>query len=458
MNTKQIQHLFSRAGFGITPIQLESVSGSSKIAIVKKLFSNSKEINPLNLDLTEFESINPQELFKDKRAIKQFLNKSRIKLKNLNIAWIERLMSSETLLRERMTLFWANHFVCRDNNVIFVEQYQNTLRKHALGDFREFVKAISKEPAMIKYLNNKQNVKRKPNENFARELMELFTLGKGQYTEKDIKESARAFTGYYHNFNAEFVFRKPQHDYELKSFMGKQGRFDGDDIIDIILSQRQCAQFICEKIYQNFVNDKINEKHVDLMVEEFYPKYDIGQLMQFVFMSEWFYEANNIGALIKSPMELLVGINTLIPLKFKRPNDLFAIQNLLGQLLLSPPNVAGWKGGKAWINSNTILSRLRLPSILLTNAHISLKEKGEFNDMLSELIKENMKGKKLFEVEKDLDTFKENFDKVSVDELSNYVIAGRINSGTKKYMDTLGKSSKFDHCVQLMSLPEYQMC
>lgn len=458
MNTKHIQHLFSRAGFGITPIQLESLSNVSKTDVVEQLFSESKDINPLTIDLTEFDSINSKELFKDKKAIKQFLYRCRIKSKELNIAWIERLMSSESLLRERMTLFWTNHFVCRDNNVIFVEQYQNTLRKYAFGNFRDFVKAISKEPAMIKYLNNKQNVKQKPNENFARELMELFTLGKGQYSEKDIKESARAFTGYFHSFKADFVFRNLKHDYEVKSFMGKQGRFNGDDIIDIILSQKQCAQFICEKIYRNFVNDKINEKHVDLMVKEFYPKYDIGQLMQFVFMSDWFYESNNIGALIKSPIELLVGINTVIPLKFKRPNDLFVIQNLLGQVLLTPPNVAGWKGGKAWINSNTILSRLRLPSILLTNAHISLKEKGEFNDMLSELIKKNMNGKKLFEVETDLDTFKKNFDNISVDNLSSYVIAGTFNSGTKAYMETLGKSSKFDHCVQLMSLPEYQMC
>lgn len=129
------------------------------------------------------------------------------------------MLNPKELLRERMTLFWANHFVCKDSNIKYVQRYNNTLRTHALGNFRDFVKAVSKEAAMLNYLNGKQNRKQKPNENFARELMELFTLGEGQYSETDIKESARAFTGYNHDFEGNFKFRPFQHDNGIKSFL-----------------------------------------------------------------------------------------------------------------------------------------------------------------------------------------------------------------------------------------------
>ena len=137
------------------------------------------------------------------------------------------------------------------------------MRENALGNFGDFVKAISKEASMLKYLNNKQNVKQKPNENFGRELLELFTLGIGNYTEKDIKETSRAFTGWNHKIQGEFNMIDKRHDFGLKTFMGESGKFNGDDIIDIILKQKQCARFICTKVYKEFVSYTIDEKRVE---------------------------------------------------------------------------------------------------------------------------------------------------------------------------------------------------
>jgi len=228
-----------------------------------------------------------------------------------------------------MTLFWANHFVCKDKNIVHVQQYNNVLRKYALGNFGDFIKAISKEASMLKYLNNKQNRKNKPNENFARELMELFTLGQGNYSEEDIKESARAFTGYNNNFSGEFKLNQKHQDTGEKVFLGKKGNFDGDDITDIILTQKQCARFVCKKIYKYFVNETINEANLEEITNVFYNDYNIESLMKHILTSNWFYDEKNIGSKIKSPIELLAGIYKIVPFKIENIEQQLLIQRLL---------------------------------------------------------------------------------------------------------------------------------
>ncbi|WP_370000971.1 DUF1800 family protein [Winogradskyella sp.] len=457
MNQKELQHLYWRAGFGIQPVKLLSVPKGRK-QIVDTLFANSKSVSPLDIDISYFKGVDPLDLKKFPSLAKEFNEKSREKMLELNYAWIEQLVHPKELLRERMTMFWANHFVCRDQNPVHAQQYNNTLRKFALGDFRAFVKAISKEASMLKYLNGKQNRKGKPNENFARELMELFTLGEGQYSETDIKESARAFTGYNNNFQGDFKFRKFQHDYGSKTFFGHIGKFDGDDIIDIILENRQCAQFISDKIYRYFVNPVPNKTHIEAMTEVFYKDYNIENLMRFIFISDWFYDEVNMGAKIKSPIEFLVGMANTIPVEFERKKDLIKIQKLLGQTLLDPPNVAGWKGDKAWIDANTIMIRLKLPSLLFNNAIISLKRHGDFNDSFREKYFKRNKDKLPFKTLPNWEAFLDNFKPVETEDLSEYIIQGNINKGTAEYLASLSKKSKKDYCVQLMSLPEYQMC
>ena len=251
MTIKEIQHLYWRAGFGILPNQLKMSIKKSKKSLIKELFNNSKTYTLLTVETKVIEQKTIEAYKnKDNQARAEIQKMNRELIREFNIAWVDRLVNPKEILRERMTLFWANHFVVRDNRIDFVQDYNNMLRENALGNFGDFVKTMSKQAAMLKYLNNKQNVKQSPNENFARELMELFTLGKDNYTEKDIKESARAFTGYFHDLKGEFVIRNRTHDNEAKLFFGKKGNFDGDDIIDLILEEKQCARFISEKIYR----------------------------------------------------------------------------------------------------------------------------------------------------------------------------------------------------------------
>ncbi|QCX40204.1 DUF1800 domain-containing protein [Aureibaculum algae] len=458
MKAKHIQHLFWRAGFGINPEALEIHSKKNRKKVVAELFENSVSSNPLLIDTSELVSTYLNMDKSDKLAKQKLAKENRKKQLEFNSAWLKRLMTSKQMLREKMTLFWANHFVCQDNNIVYIQKYNNTLRKHALGNLNDFVKAISKETAMIRYLNTKQNRKSKPNENFARELLELFTLGTGNYTETDIKEAARAFTGYNHNLKGAFNFNKKQHDFKSKTFLGETGNFDGDAVIDIVLKQKACATFICEKIYRNFVNEIPNSEHINQMAQVFYPRYDIENLMQFIFNSDWFYEEINIGCLIKSPVELMVGMHNVVPFEFQNPKNAYYIQKLLNQVLLRPPNVAGWKGGRSWIDSNTILIRLKLPSILLNNAIIALEEKGEFEDSYQKYYAKMNTRKKRIKTIVDWNMLDKHFETINISAMKDLLLVSPINKGTEDLLHHLTMDNKQEVCVQLMSLPEYQLC
>lgn len=459
MEQKHILHLYRRLGFGILPSELYKISKKSKKQIVNNLFDASKTITPLTQDTSKLKALIGDSYVTAKENLREIQKLSRQLTPKLNVAWIDRMSNPTEVVREKMTLFWANHFVCEDNNYIYTQKYHNTLRKHALGNFKDFVNAVSKEAAMTKYLNTKQNKKQKPNENFARELMELFTLGVGNYTEQDIKEAARAFTGYAHDLQGNFLFKKRLHDHGEKTFFGQTGNFQGNNIVDIILNQKRCAQYICEKLYRYYVNDVINKAHVEEMTQVFYKNYNIEALMRHVCSSKWFYAEENIGNKIKSPIELLVGIQTLVPTTFKNQKQLLYLQRLLGQVLLDPPNVAGWKGGKNWIDSNTITMRLKLPSLLLNSAYISKTEEGASDVLMAQkknYFKKNF-GKR-FNVESNWNYFNKHFKNIDINHLQHYVLACNISPIAQNYLNGLQKVSKQEYCVQLMSLPEYQMC
>ena len=223
--------------------------------------------------------------------------------------WINTMINRQSNpLLEKMTLFWHGHFACESKRFDFAHRQLSIIRENALGDFKKLLKGIAKSASMILYLNNQQNRKKHPNENFARELMELFTLGRGHYTEDDVKNAARAFTGWFTNrSNGAYSFNPKQHDNGLKTFMGRQGNFTGEDIIDIILEQEQCAYFIAQKIYTFFVNPKPNDQHINELAIIFREaNYDISVLMKHILNSSWFYQKENVGIQIKSPVELMV--------------------------------------------------------------------------------------------------------------------------------------------------------
>ena len=463
MEARHIQHLYFRAGFGVDAQTLKNLSLKSKEEVVSQLIAHSSNVKPLTIDLSEFESLMNLEYRQLKKketaeSIKGLVSKSRKKLVDFNVAWIQRLTITNIVLAEKMTLFWANVFVCRDNNIWYMQRYNNLLRENALGNFRDLVKEVAQSASMSKYLNNRQNVKESPNENFARELMELFTLGVGNYTEKDIKEAARAFTGWSFRLNGDFFLRPFKHDNGEKVFFGKRGNFNGDDIIDIILEQKQCARFICEKLYRYFVNPEIDKSHVEELANRFYGDYDIKNLMEYLFTRDWFYEEKHIGSKIKSPIELLVGIHRIVPVTYLQNRQLIYLQKLMGQVLLYPPNVSGWKGDKSWIDPNTLMLRLKLASILLNDAIIDMDIKGEFEDDFEAFYKEKSNRKRFIKTTKSWDVFDSKCEEVSFEALKELLIIARVDKDTEHFMSGLEITDKRDYCIQLMSIPEYQLC
>ena len=252
------------------------------------------------------------------------------------------------------------------------------LRKYAFGNFRDLLHAITEDPAMILYLDNQSNRKGKPNENFARELLELFTLGEGNYTEQDIREAARAFTGYQINRKTgEFYINFRQHDFDVKSFMNRKGKFIGEDIVDIILDKPQVARYVSEIIARQFINSPRKKFLLEIADYFFNANYEILPLVRYILRSEEFWSPNNRGSMIKSPVELIVG--TLRTLGFQ-PNEFKPLvqgSRKMGQDLFDPPNVKGWTGGKQWVTTNTFLAR---KSILLKFLKHARKTKSNMNN------------------------------------------------------------------------------
>lgn len=381
-NEKRIIHLYSRAGFGLTPTQLKAKSSKSIGELVNELFQTSRKLN----ELSPIKDIRPKR--GDVGPVKTILQlfKSREDQRKLNLHWIERMSTTEAVLSERMTLFWHDHFATNVSFALLLQEQNNTLRRHALGNFRNMLHDMAKDPAMILYLNNQQNRKKAPNENFAREVMELFTLGEGNgYTEKDIQEAARAFTGWHVNNRGEFEFNRRAHDEREKQIFGQTGNWNGDDVIDMLLDKEETANYICGKIYAYFVNEEVDDRTVKALADRFRQSdYDIGALMKDIFTSSWFYKEKNIGTKIKSPVELIVGYKRLLKMKPKKDQMLVKIQQSLGQVLFFPPNVAGWKGNRAWIDSSSLLLRMRLPLVVFDQGEelenqrgLSMEERSE---------------------------------------------------------------------------------
>ena len=354
---------------GLTPAELTARSKKEYGELIEELFSTAKDFVPVRTE----HAIATEDGYKGMKSTEQFKFRKASRDANyrLNALWRQRMITTEGCLREKMALFWHGHFAAWSHWSTSTEQYLNTLRENALGNFRTMLKAISRSAEMLEFLNNQRNKKDAPNENFARELMELFTLGRGHYTEQDIHEAARAFTGWAFKLeSAEFIFREKQHDFGEKTFRGKTGNFDGDDILDQLLADKQTARFISNRIYQWFVNAGTpNEAFVSSMADRFFGSgYDIADLMRFVFASEVF--KSSLGARIKSPVELICGLDKNFRIRFELEENALFVQRMLGQELLYPPSVAGWKEGTGWIDSNSLMLRLKLPAALLNQGSL----------------------------------------------------------------------------------------
>ncbi len=469
---KKIQHLFHRSGFGERYSVIESLNDTYIEKIVDGIFRKSDSFTDLKMEssYTLPSGKDPGQLTDKERKVLQ--KKSREEIREMNTKWIYKMANEDSFLREKMTLFWHGHFACRSRVSRFCINQNNTIRKHALGKFGDLLTAISKDPAMLQFLNNQQNRKSSPNENFARELMELFTLGIGNYTENDVKEAARAFTGWGFDKEGEFRFRKGAHDFGEKTFLGFSGKFSGEDIIRIILENKQTARFITAKIYKFFVNEEENVNITDKLSEGFYDSgYDVSLLMKRIFKSEEFYDEKNIGTRFKSPVELIAGLIKLLDLKFQNPSALMRLQSALGQVLFNPPNVGGWPGGKSWIDTSSLMLRMKMPEQLFMASKIEFDYKINIEEDDEAVTEMNEKRKlmqmRILNAEVNTHKLVSDFGKYNsnelVDKMCSYFLqvpAGRKKSKLiEEYADRTGKEDLIESvAMRIMSLPEFQLC
>ena len=391
-NRDRAAHLLERTGFGATPEEINAFAKLSPTQAVRRLVRYQRIANPLpafehsgafDAGLEPFATSRPAatELARDtgqslgvkvkpegNRRIQQvadrylyWLRASKLESQRIGYWWANRMLTTRRPLEEKMTLFWHGHFATGDEKVRDYRKMlkQNELfRTKATGNFRDLLIGVAKDPAMLAYLDAAVNVKGAPNENFAREIMELFTMGVGNYTEEDIREAARAFTGWNYR-GLEFVVNPTQHDTDVKKVLGRSGNFDGVQVIDIILAQPVTAEFVATKLYRFFVRDEVSpELRVKLGKLLRDSRYEIAPFLETIFTSHDFYSDDSVATHIKSPVELVVSTYRKMGLK-EVPGipDFNELTDAMGQKLMFPPNVAGWANGKSWITPGLLLVR-----------------------------------------------------------------------------------------------------
>lgn len=344
-------HLCRRAGFGAPHRELQTILEMGPVGAVDRFL----QVDP-DRD-AEYE-----ELFE---TIRHGLMAFQFP-PNLQAWWLFRMQRASFPLREKMTLFWHGHFATsfrKVENMRLMHQQNKTLRQHAIGDVRDLVLAVSRDPAMIVWLDNQQNVQGRPNENFARELMELFTLGEGHYSELDVQEAARAFTGW-HQHDGRFVFVQEAHDFGPKAVLGRRGAFGGEDIVDIVLQQPQAKRFLAAKLLRYFVtptpSDQLIAEAAQVLAD---CNLEIKWFLRTLFLSRIFYQPDTRFSLVKSPVEYVIGALRDLDAVFPG-QELAELMAGMGQELFAPPSVKGWDGGRDWISSNAWLARGRFAEAL----------------------------------------------------------------------------------------------
>ena len=361
---RRIAHLLRRAGFGGSPEEIETYLRLGFDAAVDRLVN--------------YEQI-PNDALEARVAEAEAAFGERVRLPELQLLWLTRILHTARPLEEKMVLFWHNHFATANTKVgappLMYAQNQ-LFRQHAMGSFRELLYGVSRDPAMLRWLDSNSNRRASPNENYARELMELFTMGVDQYSQDDVTEAARAFTGWFFNRELGFVFNRNQHDFGEKTYLGRTGDWDGDDIVNIILEQPVTAEFIAGKMFAFFVHDHPTPGTIASLASGFRSTdYNVRELVRSILRSPEFSSEEAYHRLIKSPVELVIGgIKQTGVSEINR--NLLGVLNRMGMTLYNPPDVSGWDWGTAWIGSATLLERVNFANFLTTqrgdNAHFGL--------------------------------------------------------------------------------------
>lgn len=377
-------HLLRRFGLGASEAELNYYAKDGLKSAIDKLLNYENTDEGYDLD--------PQ-LF----ALGQ---NGLVVMPSIMLWWNLRLMATRRPLQEKMTVFWHDHFATSAAKVVappLMLQQNNILRQNATGNFKTLLTEVSKDPAMLFWLDNQYNVKGKPNENFAREVMELFTLGIGHYTEKDIQEAARAFTGWTIGRNpqirsASFRFAPGQHDDDEKTIFGKTGNFGGEDVIDMLCDNPQTARYITTKIWEWFAYENPEPSLIERLSSNFHKDLEIKNLLRAIMESAEFYSVKAERSVYKNPVDFVIptvrqlGVGPALVDDVKAGNTIqgrgqFMVVNAvmgacqkMGMQLLYPPDVSGWDGGAAWVTSATMVNRMQWGEILFGQIGVKLPQ------------------------------------------------------------------------------------
>lgn len=461
MSQDEVRHLLTRTGFGANQEDLAKYKSLDYEQAVNKLLDqvNSNDIvikppawlfDPLNFDRKRIKNASQQE--------KKSIRKER-KLKELELKgwWVAEMVNTESPITEKMVLFWHNHFTSSLKKVkqpTLLYRQNKLFRRHAMGNFKELAHEICKDPAMLGYLDNFKSSKKSPNENFARELLELFTLGEGNYTENDIKEAARAFTGWsIDRKTGEFMFRKRMHDSGEKVFLGQRGNFNGNDIIEIIFEQPMVADVLVTKLWKEFISEAPDQETIIQLARTLRNNnFEMKPLMHELLMSDSFRDPDNYGRLIKSPLDYIVGTLRILEIPVKDGKAAAFASAHLGQNIFDPPNVKGWVGGKTWITSSSLLTRQHLLERMFRgNAAESSRQEKKLDRKFNMQKKFKSENKKV-----DLRPYLVNFSKqYSKQDILEILFADDpINSNFENHNN---KKFSADEILTLMSDPVYQL-
>jgi uncharacterized protein (DUF1800 family) len=343
-------HLFRRAAFGADWNQLQQALSDGPQRTIDKLLKPQADTKTFNNTYDEYE------------------NSTAGSIKNLKAWWLRRMMQTPYPLLEKITLFWHSHFATKSDKVKdpkLMLRYIRLLRSQALNSFREMLQAISNDPAMLTWLGADKNRKALPNDKFVRPLMETFTLGPGNYTEKDIKEAARAFTGWF-VLRSQLRYFTREHDSNTKNILGQKGNFNNDDVVRIVLKQPATSQMIVKKLYRWLICESKEPDTILItpLAESFAKDYDIMKLTETMLRSNLFFSQSAYRQRIKSPVEFALSI--VKPLEGIVSTTQLAKDLInLGQDLYNPPTVNGWTGGQHWINNAALIGRHNLASALI---------------------------------------------------------------------------------------------
>jgi uncharacterized protein (DUF1800 family) len=382
------RHLVARTGFGIEWETLQRYQNLTRQQAIEHLLSNRDMHLPAPPGMSPWQKmVSLRGNMRRKKMVKRI---SRGEGKKLQDWWVKHLIATRSPFLERMTLFWHNHFpssIKKTTQASMLHQQNLMLRKNALGNFGQMLHDIARDPAMLLYLDGYVSTKDEPNENFARELLELFTLGLGHYSENDMREAARAFTGWsIDDRNGHFVFHAEDHDDGTKTFLGKRGNFKGEDIINILLQHPRTAETIAEKMWHEFISiSRPDARIIKQWAQVFRAShYDIKTLLRAVLTSEPFWNKANRGALIKSPIELTIGTLRTLPYTLRR-TDLAHNLNIMGQAVFDHPSVKGWVGGKTWISTQSLLRRNSMMTNLTSGNLNERKNRGGIAQKLPDI-------------------------------------------------------------------------